>query len=195
MKCQWVNISKFVVTVFLNPIPTSQGRNQPLYERHMTKSGWNRVKYFFVCFTGRHEFKKIKTLKESIQLFVCLYFRFKLITSSLPREVPTLTQSRRRMNLNVWKFDIKTNYCDWSKKKKSTWICDRKIAFTHNQLLPVESKFLKNVSSCFLGTSLFVEKWKPLLWRLFYIFNVQAYCSCFTFTFKHIMLFPSGQLT
>ena len=28
----------------LNPIPTSQGRNQPLYERHMTKSGRNRVK-------------------------------------------------------------------------------------------------------------------------------------------------------
>ena len=27
-----------------NPIPTSQGRNQPLYECHVTKSGWNRVK-------------------------------------------------------------------------------------------------------------------------------------------------------
>ena len=27
-----------------NPIPTSQGQNQPLYERHMTKSGRNRVK-------------------------------------------------------------------------------------------------------------------------------------------------------
>ena len=27
----------------LNPIPTSQGRNQPLYERHVTKSGRNRV--------------------------------------------------------------------------------------------------------------------------------------------------------
>ena len=27
-----------------NPIPTSQGRNQPLYERHVTKSGRNRVK-------------------------------------------------------------------------------------------------------------------------------------------------------
>ena len=25
------------------PIPNSQGRNQPLYERHMTKSGRNRV--------------------------------------------------------------------------------------------------------------------------------------------------------
>ena len=29
----------------LNPIPTSQGRNQPLYERHVTKSGRNRVKW------------------------------------------------------------------------------------------------------------------------------------------------------
>jgi hypothetical protein len=27
-----------------NPIPTGQGRNQPLYERHMTKSGRNRGK-------------------------------------------------------------------------------------------------------------------------------------------------------
>ena len=30
----------------LNPIPTSQWWNQPLYERHVTKSGRNRVKYF-----------------------------------------------------------------------------------------------------------------------------------------------------
>ena len=29
---------------FLNPISTSQGQNQPLYERHVTKSGWNKVK-------------------------------------------------------------------------------------------------------------------------------------------------------
>ena len=28
----------------LNPIPTGQGRNQSLYERHVTKSGRNRVK-------------------------------------------------------------------------------------------------------------------------------------------------------
>ena len=28
------------------PIPTSQGRNQPLDERHVTKSGRNRVKAF-----------------------------------------------------------------------------------------------------------------------------------------------------
>ena len=27
-----------------NPIPTRQGRNQPLYESHVTKSGRNRVK-------------------------------------------------------------------------------------------------------------------------------------------------------
>ena len=28
----------------INPIPTGQGRNQPLYERHVTKSSRNRVK-------------------------------------------------------------------------------------------------------------------------------------------------------
>ena len=27
-----------------NPIPTGHGRNQPIYERHVTKSGRNRVK-------------------------------------------------------------------------------------------------------------------------------------------------------
>ena len=27
----------------VNPIPTGQGLNQPLYERHVTKSGRNRV--------------------------------------------------------------------------------------------------------------------------------------------------------
>ena len=32
---------------FVNPIPTSQGQNQPLYERHMTKSSQNRVKSFW----------------------------------------------------------------------------------------------------------------------------------------------------
>ena len=32
----------------LNPIPTSQGRNQPLYERHVTKSGRNRVKAVYL---------------------------------------------------------------------------------------------------------------------------------------------------
>ena len=28
---------------YLNPIPTGHGRNQPIYERHVTKSGRNRV--------------------------------------------------------------------------------------------------------------------------------------------------------
>ena len=32
--------------LFINPIPTSHGRNQPIYERHVTKSGQNRVKQF-----------------------------------------------------------------------------------------------------------------------------------------------------
>ena len=33
------------VCLGLNPIPTGHGRNQPIYERHVTKSGRNRVKY------------------------------------------------------------------------------------------------------------------------------------------------------
>ena len=41
-------IQKFHPSVYLvqklNPIPTSQGRNQPLYEHHVTKSGRDRVK-------------------------------------------------------------------------------------------------------------------------------------------------------
>ena len=30
-----------------NPIPTGKGQNQPLYERHMTKFGRNRVNSMF----------------------------------------------------------------------------------------------------------------------------------------------------
>ena len=33
----------------VNPIPTSQGQNQPLYQRHVTKFGWNRVKITELC--------------------------------------------------------------------------------------------------------------------------------------------------
>ena len=32
-----------------NPIPTGHGRNQPIYERHVTKSGRNRVKDLYFC--------------------------------------------------------------------------------------------------------------------------------------------------
>ena len=32
-----------------NPIPTSQVRNQPLYERHVPKSSWNRVDTYGHC--------------------------------------------------------------------------------------------------------------------------------------------------
>ena len=35
----WVNL----YSLDLNPIPTGQGQNQPLYEHHVTKSGRNRV--------------------------------------------------------------------------------------------------------------------------------------------------------
>ena len=35
-------LSRFLVT--FNPIPTGHGRNQPIYERHVTKSGRNRFK-------------------------------------------------------------------------------------------------------------------------------------------------------
>ena len=33
----------YLTPVIVNPIPTGQGRNQPLYERHVTKPGRNRV--------------------------------------------------------------------------------------------------------------------------------------------------------
>ena len=36
------NLGKMFQNV--NPIPTGHGRNQPIYERHVTKSGRNRVK-------------------------------------------------------------------------------------------------------------------------------------------------------
>ena len=34
----------FVNVNIVNPIPTGHGQNQPIYERHVTKSGRNRVK-------------------------------------------------------------------------------------------------------------------------------------------------------
>ena len=34
----------YIPNFALNPIPTGHGRNQPIYERHVTKSGRNRVK-------------------------------------------------------------------------------------------------------------------------------------------------------
>ena len=38
---------------WLNPIPTGHGRNQPIYERHVTKSGRNRVKIKGLEFSNR----------------------------------------------------------------------------------------------------------------------------------------------
>ena len=35
-----LGLAKYV----LNPIPTGHGRNQPIYERHVTTAGRNRVK-------------------------------------------------------------------------------------------------------------------------------------------------------
>ena len=37
-------ISNYNHKIYLNPIPTGHGLNQPIYERHVTKSGRNRVK-------------------------------------------------------------------------------------------------------------------------------------------------------
>ena len=37
-------IQKNILQDLFNPIPTGHGRNQPIYERHVTKSGRNRVK-------------------------------------------------------------------------------------------------------------------------------------------------------
>ena len=36
---QWLH----AIEIWFNPIPTGQGRNPPLYEHHVTKSGRNRV--------------------------------------------------------------------------------------------------------------------------------------------------------
>ena len=43
LRVSTVELYGFISAHVLNPIPTSQGRNQPLYERHMTKSSRNRV--------------------------------------------------------------------------------------------------------------------------------------------------------
>ena len=48
---------------WVNPIPTGHGRNQPIYERHVTKSGRNRVKGGFfsesaMCFLDLQISKK-----------------------------------------------------------------------------------------------------------------------------------------
>ena len=40
-----VSATLFSGLASLNPIPISQGWNQPLYERHVTKFGRNRVNY------------------------------------------------------------------------------------------------------------------------------------------------------
>ena len=37
------NFPKKMQKFAFNPIPTGHGRNQPIYERHVTKSGRNRV--------------------------------------------------------------------------------------------------------------------------------------------------------
>ena len=41
---QEINLNSERKNPWFNPIPTSQGQNQPLYEQHETKSGRNRVK-------------------------------------------------------------------------------------------------------------------------------------------------------
>ena len=47
------NLTLWFVNDPFNPIPTGHGRNQPIYERHVTKSGRNRVN---ICYS--QEFKK-----------------------------------------------------------------------------------------------------------------------------------------
>ena len=39
-----LDLTMDALSSLVNPIPTGQGRNQPLYERHVTNSGSNRVK-------------------------------------------------------------------------------------------------------------------------------------------------------
>ena len=75
----------------VNPIPTGQGRNQPLYERHVTKSGRNRVKYLICTRSNKknttyisiplifHLFNKFKRKFLSTRLFGLLNLEAKLI--------------------------------------------------------------------------------------------------------------------
>ena len=54
----------------VNPIPTGHGQNQPIYERHVTKSGRNRVKeHLFIqielCLTKHNLiFNQVSRLSE-----------------------------------------------------------------------------------------------------------------------------------
>ena len=53
VKPSGMNILSLICWYRVNPIPTSQGRNQPLYERHVTKSGRNRAKGLFNNFVEK----------------------------------------------------------------------------------------------------------------------------------------------
>ena len=55
------------LTASLNPIPTSQGPNQPLYERQMTKSGWNRVKWILDIIWPLNQHFKLKNQRNWLQ--------------------------------------------------------------------------------------------------------------------------------
>ena len=56
-----------------NPIPTSHGRNQPIYECHMTTVGRNRVKRAKnPMIFGQYEMKK----RSPLQTIVSFYFKF-----------------------------------------------------------------------------------------------------------------------
>ena len=39
-----VAVASITILLTLNPIPNGHGRNQPIYERHVTTAGRNRVK-------------------------------------------------------------------------------------------------------------------------------------------------------
>ena len=59
--------SKYLQKTF-NPIPTGHGRNQPIYERHVTKSGRNRVKKWV---------KSMQTAGYNGAYMVCIQFVLK----------------------------------------------------------------------------------------------------------------------
>ena len=48
---------------FLNPIPTGHGRNQPIYERHVTNAGRNRVNNeYHIIKIGKNLFSRLPRL-------------------------------------------------------------------------------------------------------------------------------------
>ena len=86
---QHIDQSATSIQSLLNPIPTSQGRNQPLYERHVTKPGRNRVKVTFCEGYGEGYFRgrALLLLLLLLLLFVCFLRRHEFDLTATPSVV------------------------------------------------------------------------------------------------------------